>query len=33
MMGLVVAGVVALCNAMSSAQLAALHPESGATYV
>ncbi len=31
--GLVVAGVVALCNAMSSAQLAALHPESGGTYV
>lgn len=33
LVGLVVAGVVALCNATSSAQLAALHPESGGTYV
>ena len=32
-LGLVIAGVVALCNAMSSAQLAARHPESGGTYV
>ena len=31
--GLAIAGVVALCNAMSSAQLAAIHPESGGTYV
>lgn len=31
--GLVIAGIVALCNATSSAQLAALHPESGGTYV
>jgi APA family basic amino acid/polyamine antiporter len=29
----VIAGGVALCNAMSSAQLAARHPESGGTYV
>ena len=33
LVGLVVAAVVAFCNATSSAQLAALHPESGATYV
>jgi len=33
LIGLVVAGVVALCNATSSAQLAAVHPESGGTYV
>ena len=31
--GLAIAGVVALCNATSSAQLAAVHPESGGTYV
>ena len=31
--GLVVAAIVAYCNAASSAQLAALHPESGGTYV
>ena len=33
LIGLVVAAVVAFCNATSSAQLAALHPESGGTYV
>lgn len=33
LIGLVIAGVVAFCNATSSAQLAALHPESGGTYV
>jgi APA family basic amino acid/polyamine antiporter len=33
LIGLVVAGVVATCNATSSAQLAAIHPESGGTYV
>jgi len=33
LLGLVVAAVVAFCNATSSAQLAALHPESGGTYV
>jgi basic amino acid/polyamine antiporter, APA family len=33
LIGLLVAGVVAFCNATSSAQLAALHPESGGTYV
>jgi basic amino acid/polyamine antiporter, APA family len=33
LVGLVVAGVVAFCNATSSAQLAALYPESGGTYV
>lgn len=33
LIGLVIAGVVALCNATSSAQLAALHPESGGTYL
>jgi APA family basic amino acid/polyamine antiporter len=31
--GLVVAAAVAFCNATSSAQLAAVHPESGGTYV
>lgn len=31
--GLVIAGCVAFCNAASSAQLAAIHPESGGTYV
>jgi APA family basic amino acid/polyamine antiporter len=31
--GLVIAGVVAFCNAASTAQLAAVHPESGGTYV
>lgn len=31
--GLVVAAVVAYCNAMSSARLAAIHPASGGTYV
>ncbi len=31
--GLVIAGVVALCNAASSAQLAAIHPQSGVTYI
>lgn len=30
--GLVIAGLVALCNASSSAQLAAIHPRSGGTY-
>jgi APA family basic amino acid/polyamine antiporter len=33
LVGLVVAGIVAFCNAASSAQLAAIHPESGGTYV
>ena len=33
LLGLAIAGVVAFCNAASSAQLAALHPESGGTYV
>ncbi len=33
LLGLVVAGIVAFCNAASSAQLAARHPESGGTYV
>lgn len=33
LVGLALAGVVALCNATSSAQLAAVHPESGGTYV
>jgi APA family basic amino acid/polyamine antiporter len=33
LIGLVIAGAVALCNATSSAQLAALHPESGGTYL
>ncbi len=31
--GLVIAAAVAFCNATSSAQLAAVHPESGGTYV
>jgi APA family basic amino acid/polyamine antiporter len=33
LVGLVVAAVVAYCNATSSARLAARHPESGGTYV
>ena len=33
MIGLAVAGVVAFCNATSSAQLAALYPASGGTYI
>jgi basic amino acid/polyamine antiporter, APA family len=33
LVGLVLAAVVAYCNATSSAQLAALYPESGGTYV
>ena len=33
LIGLAVAAVVAYCNATSSAQLAAVHPESGGTYV
>jgi len=33
LIGLAVAGFVAFCNATSSAQLAAIHPESGGTYV
>lgn len=33
LVGLAIAGVVAFCNATSSAQLAALYPESGGTYV
>jgi basic amino acid/polyamine antiporter, APA family len=33
LVGLLIAGVVALCNATSSAQLAALYPESGGSYV
>jgi basic amino acid/polyamine antiporter, APA family len=33
LVGLLVAAVVAACNALSSAQLAAVHPESGGTYV
>ena len=33
LIALVVAAVVAFCNATSSAQLAAIHPESGGTYV
>ncbi len=33
LIGLAIAGVVALANAMSSAQLAAIHPESGGTYI
>ena len=33
LLSLVIAGGVALCNATSSAQLAARHPESGGTYV
>jgi basic amino acid/polyamine antiporter, APA family len=33
LLGLAVAAVVAYCNAASSAQLAAVHPEAGGTYV
>jgi basic amino acid/polyamine antiporter, APA family len=33
LLGLVLAGLVAYCNATSSAELAALHPESGGAYV
>jgi APA family basic amino acid/polyamine antiporter len=33
LLGLLVAAVVAYCNATSSARLAAVHPESGGTYV
>lgn len=33
LIGLVIAGFVAFCNAASSAQLAAVYPESGGTYV
>ena len=33
LVGLAIASLVAFCNATSSAQLAALHPESGGTYV
>jgi APA family basic amino acid/polyamine antiporter len=33
LLGLVLAGAVAFCNAISSAQLAALYPQSGGTYV
>lgn len=33
LVGLAIAAVVAFCNAASSAQLAAIHPESGGTYV
>lgn len=33
LVGLVIAGVIAFCNAASSAQLAAVHPRSGGTYV
>jgi APA family basic amino acid/polyamine antiporter len=33
LLGLAIAGLVAWCNATSSAQLAALYPESGGTYV
>ena len=33
LVGLAIAAVVAFCNAASSAQLAAVHPESGGTYV
>ena len=33
LIGLVVAAAVAFCNATSSAQLAAVHPESGGSYV
>ena len=32
LVGLLIAGVVAMCNASSSAQLAAIHPRSGGTY-
>lgn len=33
LVGLAIAGVVAFCNATSSAQLASIYPESGGTYV
>src|SRR5664279_839582 len=33
LLGLALAGFVAFCNAMSSARLAALYPQSGGTYV
>ena len=33
LLGLVIAAIVAYCNALSSAQLAALYPESGGAYV
>lgn len=33
LLGLLVAGLVAYCNAVASGRLAALHPESGGTYV
>lgn len=33
LLGLALAGLVAYCNATSSAQLAALYPQSGGTYV
>ena len=33
LVGLAIASIVAFCNATSSAQLAAVHPESGGTYV
>ena len=33
LIGLLIAGVVAFCNATSSAQLAAIYPQSGGTYV
>jgi APA family basic amino acid/polyamine antiporter len=33
LIGLAIAGAVAFCNAMSSAQLAAVYPQSGGTYV
>lgn len=32
LIGLLIAGVIATCNALSSAQLAAIYPESGGTY-
>lgn len=33
LLGLVIAGIIALCNALASGRLAALYPESGGTYV
>ena len=33
LVGLATAAMVAYCNAMSSARLAAVHPQSGGTYV
>jgi APA family basic amino acid/polyamine antiporter len=33
LLGLVIAGVIAVCNALASGRLAALYPESGGTYV